>query len=160
MRTHNLLSLFLLRPSCDLAFSIKGESKSNCTMLRTQNWCKWYLIGMTPWDDWDDAWCEEKEVDKADVGIYSQDCEAGPGWNGTLDISVDRRSYKINWASLVKQPRCVWGVTLVNEVANLEKFCWTTYSDETLPIQYRTDMCNLKIKLHWGRSCYTCSMPT
>ena len=129
---------------CDLAFSIKGESESNCTMLRTQNWCKWKLIGKTEND-----WCEEREVDKADVGRYPTDCEVGPGWNGTLDIAVGRRSYKINWASLVKQPRCVNGVTLVSEVAKLEKFFWTTESDQTLPIEYRTDMCNLKIKIHY-----------
>ena len=135
---------------CDIGFVIRKE-ESNCTMLRTQNRCKWKKIGKT---NHQHESCEEKEINKPDVGYYpnrgdQDECEVGPGWNGTLDISVDRRSNKINWGSLVKQPSCVYGVSLIHEEAKLEKFCWTTFTDETLPIEYRTNMCKLKIRLHF-----------
>ena len=56
-------------------------------------------------------------------------------------------SYKINWASLFKQPSCVEYLMLIDEQHHQRKRFITTLSDVNFPIEYKKSICELKIKV-------------
>ena len=65
--------------------------------------------------------CKDKAINKPDFQNFPRGCEIGSGWKGSLETEVQKSSYKLNWAALVKQPRCVERVILTDEKADLEK---------------------------------------
>jgi len=71
----------------------------------------------------------------------------GSGWKGNLETFVEDDSYKINWATLFKQPACVEYITLIDEKNHQRKRFITTLSDVNFPIEYKKSTCNLKIKV-------------
>ena len=85
-------------------------------------------------------------MNKPDFQDFPRDCEIGSGWKGSLEIEG---SNKLNWATLVKQPRCVERVILTDEKANLEKNFWTLNNDDTFPIEYLNSTCNMKIMISY-----------
>ena len=90
---------------------------------------------------------EVKAVDTKDVGSFPRDCSKGPGWKGNLETFVEGDSYKINWASLFKQPSCVEYLVLIDEQHHQRKRFITTLSDVNFPIEYKKSICELKIKV-------------
>ena len=63
--------------------------------------------------------CDKKIIGKEDIedlGFFPKDCSNGAGWDDStrkLETIVEGDSYKINWASLLKQPSCVKSITLL-----------------------------------------------
>ena len=65
-----------------------------------------------------------------------KDCSQGPGWRGTLETTRGEDGTFSYWASLVKNPRCVFGIELVDKEKTLGKYFWETFNDVTFPIEY------------------------
>ena len=130
---------------CDIAF-VTNSNEKNCMMIRTPNRCKW-----------------NSELTGADLcsivaimnstfigGDIPKDCSQGPGWRGEIEtIKGKDGTYKLNWASLVKNPRCVRGIQLVDEEANLGKYFWGTFNDVPFPIKYLKSTCKMKIRISY-----------
>ena len=129
---------------CDMTL-IKRKLKGDCLILWIPNQC--------PWEPFvEEAWpfsrgSEVKTVDTKDVGSFPRDCSKGPGWKGNLETFVEGDSYKINWASLFKQPSCVEYLVLIDEQHHQRKRFITTLSDVNFPIEYKKSICELKIKV-------------
>jgi len=128
---------------CDM--TLIKRRKARCWIFWVPNQC--------PWENFtEEAWpfsknCEVKTTNTEDAGSFPRDCSKGPGWKGVLETFVEGDSYKINWASLVKQPACVEQITLIDEKDHQRKRFITTLSDKNLPIEYKKSTCNLKIKM-------------
>ena len=135
--------------ACDITF-VKTTDEG-CVKFHTPNRCPWSPIVSLPPN------CTSKSINISDPGDFPSTCYHGPGWEGRLETIFDDGAFKINWAALVKQPRCVYGVTLVDEQAKLTKFFWTTLSDETLPLEYLDGTCDMTIRLYhvYELGCYT-----
>ena len=129
------------RKVCDLTL-VKWTDRE-CTMFHTPNRCPWTTIQPT------DLVCTWMEIDAAESGDFPASCTNGPGWQGTLDLSFSDGFYFLNWTTLVKQPKCVFGVTLTDNSTDTEKFFWTTFSDVNIPIQYQKEICSLVIRLDY-----------
>ena len=126
---------------CDLTL-VKWTDRG-CTMFHTPNRCPWTTIQPT------DLVCTWMEIDAPESGDFPDSCTNGPGWQGTLDLSFSDGFYFLNWTTLVKQPKCVFGVTLTDNDTDTEKFFWTTFSDVNIPIQYQKEICSLVIRLDY-----------
>ena len=140
---------------CDLAFVKRRNSSAKCMLWRPQNTCQWHPIFPLSKN------CQYQTINKPDFQDFPRNCELGPGWNGLLELEVQNGSYKLNWAALVKQPRCVESVALTDEEANKEKNFWTLENDDTFPIEYLNSTCDMKIRIFYkfGRTkkygCYS-----
>ena len=130
---------------CDIAFVTNREGE-DCMVIRTPNRCEWRPIS--------DNYCSHvRTMDSNPFGEFSKDCSLSPGWTGIMNTTRGQDgTYKLNWASLVKNPRCVLGILLVDEAANLEKDFWGTFNDVTFPIEYLKSTCNMKIRISYFRT--------
>ena len=128
---------------CDMTL-IRRNAK-DCLILWIPNQCPWEPFTEEAWPFSKD--CDVKTINSEDAGSYPRDCSKGPGWNGTLETFVEGDSFKINWASLVKQPACVEQITLIDEKEHRRKRFITTLSDTNFPIEYNKSTCDLKIKM-------------
>ena len=124
---------------------IKRKLKGDCLILWIPNQCPWEPFSEEAWPNSKD--CDVKTINSRDAGSFPRDCSKGPGWNGNLETFVEGDSYKINWASLVKQPACVEQITLINEKDHQRKRFITTLGDTNFPIEYKKSSCDLKIKM-------------
>ena len=137
---------------CDQAFVKKGNSSDKCMMWQTKNHRPW--VRSTPHIS-----RKDEAINKTDIQNFSRSCDIGFGWKGSLEIEVQNDSFKLNWAALVKQPRCVERVILTDEKANLEKDFWTLENDDTFSIEYLNSTCEMKIRIiykyKYGYGCYS-----
>ena len=127
---------------CDIAFvSLK---KDGCLLLYTTNRCPWIA---TSNDSIADAlwYCEHKGIENPDHGQFPKSCNSGAGWNGSVETVTKGVSYKINWVPLVKQPRCVNEIMLIDKKAKLKKTFLTTWRDTNFPIRYLKTTCDLTV---------------
>ena len=122
-------------------------------MFHTPNRCPWTTIQTTDrpqsYHPYPDTACTRMEIDAPESGDFPDSCSYGPGWQGTLDLSFSDGFYFLNWTTLVKQPKCVFGVTLTDNDTDTEKFFWTTFSDVNIPIQYQKEICTFVIRLDY-----------
>ena len=140
---------------CDMTL-IRRNVKKGCLILWIPNQCPWESFTEEAWPYSKD--CDVKTINSEDAGTgsFPRDCSKGPGWNGTLETFVEGDSYKINWASLVKQPACVEQLTLLDERAKEKKEFVTTWIDLDFPIEYKESACNLTIKIEdSSTTCFT-----
>ena len=129
---------------CDMTL-IRRNANEDCLILWIPNQCPWESFTEEAWPYSKD--CDVKTINSGDAGSFPRDCSEGPGWNGTLETFVEGDSYKINWASLVKQPACVEQITLIDEKDHRRKRFITTLGDKNFPIEYKKSTCDLKIKM-------------
>ena len=134
---------------CDMTL-IRKDIKRGCLILWIPNQCPWKPFTEEDRDFSKD--CEVRTIDTKDAGSFPRDCSKGPGWRGALETFMEGDSYKINWASLVKQPACVKFVTLIDKKSKKINEFITTWSDQNFPIEYEKSACNLTIKIKdfWG----------
>ena len=141
------------RKVCDLTL-VKWTNRG-CTKFHTPNRCPWTTIQTTDrpqslsYHPYPDTACTRMEIDAPESGDFPDSCSYGPGWQGTLDLTFSDGFYFLNWTTLVKQPKCVFAVTLTDNSTDTEKFFWTTFSDVNTPIQYQKDICSLVIRLDY-----------
>ena len=76
-----------------------------------------------------------------------KDCSQGPGWRGTLETTRGEDGTFSYWASLLKNPRCVFGIELVDKEKTLGKYFWETFNDVTFPIEYLKS--NMRIRVSY-----------
>ena len=132
---------------CDLAF-VTNRSKSDCVECRTPNRCGWRSVSRKPRDN---LYCSSvTPVSLTPTGEVPKDCSVGPGWRGELETSRGQDgTFKLNWASLVQNPRCVYGIQLVDVEANRGKMFWGTFDNFTFPIEYLNSTCHMKIRISY-----------
>ena len=139
------------RKVCDLTL-VKWTDRE-CTKFHTPNRCPWTTIQDNFHPSYiqpgPDRVCTWMEIDAPESGDFPASCTNGPGWQGTLDLSFSDGFYFLNWTTLVKQPKCVFTVTLTDISTDTKKFFWTTFSDVNIPIQYQKDICSLVIRLDY-----------
>ena len=130
---------------CDLTLIQKHAE--GCLILWIANQCPWdEITDDEAYEDTKD--CEVKTIGEEDPRFAPDSCAGGAGWKGKWEgTTVEGDSYKINWASLVKEHACVESITLMDEKANLRKKFTTTWSDKTFPIEYKNTTCALTIKI-------------
>ena len=132
---------------CDMTLIQKhGEE---CLILWIPNECPWENFSLEKADQ-ETKCCDKKIIGKKDAedfGFFPKNCRNGAGWDDSkLETIVEGDSYRINWASLLKQPSCVKSVTLFDEKEKQRKKFYTTWSDNNFPIEYRKNTCEVSIK--------------
>ena len=104
----------LKRYICDMTLIQKREE--DCSILWIPNQCPWdEVTDKEAYVDTKD--CEVKTIGVEDPRFAPKNCEGGAGWKGKWEGTlVEGDAYKINWASLVKEPAC-WqlGTTILLE---------------------------------------------
>ena len=122
----------LKRYICDMTLIQKREE--DCLILWIPNQCPWdEITDQEAYEDTKD--CEVKTIGEEDPRFAPDTCAGGAGWKGKWEGTiVEGDSYKINWASLVKQPACVVIITLIDEENKLRKSFISTWSDKNFPI--------------------------
>ena len=138
---------------CDLMI-VKGmediEDTRNYVRYYTSNRCDWTEVGEKPTEKGSFI----RSIDKPEED-FGPDCGLGLGWVGTLETLVEEGEFKINWAALVRRPRCVRSVTLIDEENNLEKTYRTTWGDNSnIPIEYKNCSCKIAMRITFVEPVY------